>query len=141
MHCPSESWYGGSVCFPARVKKAGPSESFTLDLLPPTLGPSTRFTRAFGSHSFVRVKLDQGMVLREGRNLIEFFQTPFIIGGRVFRAFYAKENTVHLFMTNETVVVNKEGSPVVATNSKHEGMSVMEFLQWHNDPYHNSAQV
>ena len=147
-------WYGGKIHFAGRlVSNSGGRDTFTVELEQPVIATSSRFTRRFGSHRFVRIRIDTKTAHEKAKSIHEYFQAPFIISGRVFRAFHAKENTVFLFMTNEVI----ERSPATdgpsprvryrirepTTSPERDDFSLSDFLQWHNptDIKQNAEQV
>ncbi|KAF9254994.1 hypothetical protein L218DRAFT_1082074 [Marasmius fiardii PR-910] len=94
---PSDLYFGGSVDFLAKMDKLG---DFCLEKV--VRGPSNQLKRRFGSTRVLRCKISESL-LRDGLATITFFQRPIVIWGWVFRAFYAKEDSVYLFRTDETV--------------------------------------
>ena len=53
------------------------------------IGPSCRLTRQYGSSSFLRVRVPQKAQNLGDEELQKFFLRPFIVFGRVFRAFFS----------------------------------------------------
>ena len=100
--------------------------------------------RRFGSRRFIRARIQKDALNQKGNLLSEYFRRPFIIGGAVFRAFYAKEQNVFLFRTNERVVTRDKGVLSVcspSTRNARKDFSLMDFLNWHNNLELNSEQV
>lgn len=135
-------WYGGRVHFAACVRK-DKSGHLKLDLEQPTLGSSDRFARRFGSQRFIRVRIQQDLFYKAvGDELKDYFRRPFIIGRAVFCAFYAKEASVFLFRTNEVVGRNSSiVQPAPESAAARSGLSLLDFVKWHNDPQSNQNQV
>ncbi|GLB39244.1 putative RNA-dependent RNA polymerase [Lyophyllum shimeji] len=127
------TWYGGKVVFKGKLEREG--SSFKLKLDRPTLGPSCRFTRRFGSKMFLRIKIEKVLFYAQNNDLQEFFRKPFVLWGGVFRAFFAKDDHVFLFRTNENLVDNE----IVTDPSL--GMSLLQFIDWHNPPSANAKQA
>jgi RNA-dependent RNA polymerase len=126
-------WYGGKIGFTGKLHRDKGSYKIVLERC--ALGPSCRFTRRFGSKNFLRIKIPEPILHSADNRLIDFFRKPFVLWGSVFRSFYAKDETVFLFRTNEVMMGNEikpNGGP---------GISLLEFLDWHNPPLHNSKQV
>ena len=101
--------------------------------------------RRFGSRRFIRARIQKDALNQKGNLLSEYFRRPFIIGGAVFRAFFAKEQNVFLVRTNEVVSGWGEdirvsapgpGDPSAATE-----ISFMQFIEWHNSLLLNSDQA
>ncbi|KAJ8488013.1 hypothetical protein ONZ51_g3830 [Trametes cubensis] len=136
-------WYGGRIHFTAQLHKDKGNDDFRFVLDRPELGSSNRFARRFGSRRFIRVRVHKDL-LRNAKELREYFKQPFIIGGAVFRAFYAKEQNVFLFRTNERVVTRDKGVLSVCsppTRNARKDFSLMDFLNWHNNLELNSEQT
>lgn len=95
-----------------------------------TLGGSSRFTRRFGSWSFLRIKVPQTIFFGHNRDFISFFLRPIIIWGRVYRVFDAKDSKIFLYWTNES-----PGSLIPGR------MSLEEFIEWHNPLRLNQNQA
>ncbi len=135
----SDDWYGGKVGFRGKLKNTsakGSSPSFKIVLEKAELGPSNRFARKFGSKSFLRVKVTKECLSYE-KELVSFFRHPFILNGSVFRAFYEKDKSVFLFMTNEVV----EGFGISPRRFRPDRISLVDFLDWHNPIMENTTQV
>ncbi|RPD65627.1 hypothetical protein L226DRAFT_543193 [Lentinus tigrinus ALCF2SS1-7] len=142
FHCADEpGWYGGKVHFTAKVV-VDKKKDFRLVLDRPTLGTSNRFMRRFGSRRFIRVRIQKDALMQKGTSLAEYFYRPFIISGAVFRAFFAKEQNVFLFRTNEVVRVSDTGVQIARTSEAVPGeMSLFDLIQWHNDLKYNNDQT
>lgn len=150
--CPD--WYGGKVQFRGRLQtiedspsllegssskiEGSPSETkgsrknFRILLENCSLGPSCRFTRRFGSWSFIRVKVPLHLFHDASNQLDTFFQQAFVIWDHVYRACYAKGDNIFLYWTNE-----RASSPQTIPNR----LSFCDFINWHNPIEENSAQV
>ncbi|KAJ3843405.1 RNA dependent RNA polymerase-domain-containing protein [Lentinula raphanica] len=128
-------WFGGKVVFRAKLvdssKKA--KDKFRVELERAELGASSRFSRRFGSKSFVRLKISKTLI-RHADELMNYLRRPFIIAGRVYRAFLEKEKNVFLYMTNESPDV---GCPV---DPMSRNLSFEAFLNWHNPIELNKRQ-
>lgn len=112
--------------------------SFKIFVEPAELGTSCRFSRRFGSTSFLRIKVHKN-ALRNESKLVEFLKRPFIFLGSVYRSFFAKDSNVFLFKTNEIVL-----GPDVSVSSADTvpgRLSLLEFLEWHNPLHLNANQV
>jgi len=120
-------WYGGKVEFRGRLQAASPEtaggKSFKVVLENCTLGASSRFTRRFGSFSFLRIKIPLKLFHDSKNNLGLFFQKKFILWGNVFRACYAKNDNVFFYWTDERF-------PPTSLTPKR--LSFEDFITWHN---------
>ncbi|TFK23267.1 hypothetical protein FA15DRAFT_757378 [Coprinopsis marcescibilis] len=122
--------YGGRVEFRGTLFPLSlfdKDEPFRVRLERPTLGPSTQFSRRFGSKNIFRLRI-QKSVVTSSTGLLNFIRRPFIICGGVFRAFYAKEMNVFFIKTNETPRAdNTDPNPAIT-----DAISFLEFLELHN---------
>ncbi|EPQ58296.1 hypothetical protein GLOTRDRAFT_36051 [Gloeophyllum trabeum ATCC 11539] len=125
----NDGWYGGKIHFTGKMREDG-----HIVLQRPELGPSCRFTRKYGSASLVRIKVPQKLV---GDKLREYCKRPFVILGRVFRAFYEKDLTVFLMQTDE-VLSSDQNSVLI---QKSDGRSISHFINWHNPIFQNREQT
>jgi hypothetical protein len=131
---PYEGWYGGKIQFQGKLQKDEIAGIFKIVLERCTLGASCRFTRRFGSKSFLRIKIP-ARLRHSNSGLPSFFRKAFIIWGRVFRAFYAKDETVFMFRTTEIF------DESCIRPAQYNGMSLWELIQWHNPLEYNITQV
>lgn len=129
-------WYGGKVHFRAKLMEQGRA-GFRVLLERAELGPSCRFARRFGSTAFLRVKIPMSVFNKPDNGLVDFFSRPFILNGRVFRAFFAKDDNVFLFRTNEIF----RGSEICPHSVCMRGLSLLDFLNWHNPLGFNRNQA
>lgn len=105
------------------------------------LGPSNRFARRFGSKRFLRVRISKRILYSRDNGLVQYFSRPFILDGRVFRAFTSKEHSVYMVETNEQFIngcVDSPGDEVVTADGR---ISLLAFLDWHNPMHLNVNQV
>ena len=128
-------WYGGKIEFRGKLQKDEQTDSYKIVLERCTLGPSCRFTRRFGSRSFLRVKIPSRILHSSTSGLIAYFRSPFVIWGRIFRAFYAKDDIVFLFRTNEIYDEQR------ILPGHFGGFSLLQFIEWHNPLQSNRNQV
>lgn len=136
-HPDDPTWFGGKVTYRAKLRWT--KGAFEMELDKPELGPSNRFSRKWGSMRFLRVKI--GWDLKKlAHRVVEFFQQPIVLNGRVFRAFDEKDGTVFCFMTNEKMSSGR--NPQVEVDELALGrMGVLELIEWHNPLRQNKNQV
>lgn len=135
-HSPDyPGWYGGKIEFRGKLQKDDKANSYKIVLERCTLGPSCRFTRRFGSKCFLRIKVPSRILHSNTSGLTQYFRKPFVIWGRVFRAFYAKDDTIFLFRTNEIF-----SKPHILPDH-FPGLSLLQFLEWHNSLEYNRNQT
>jgi RNA-dependent RNA polymerase len=140
------AWYGGKVSFTMRleVNERNGQLQFLLDH--PTLGPSSRFTRDYGSSWLVRVKPSTGVLSRPDKvkELKKLLLRPLVLNGQVYRFFHAKslkkDTSVFLMATNE----HYDGSIKLqdfSLNGQRVYNSFLDFFSKHNSLQENSHQV
>lgn len=144
-----KGWHGGKVHFTGRLHYDEKAKHFDIVLERPFLFSSTRFARRFGSDAFVRLRVDSRVLYQHGKQVRKYAKRPLLISGRVFRAYYAKEETIFFFRTNEvveTVQVEDAGSTIHVREPRSPStdplsISLIEFLHWHNPVSLNEHQV
>jgi hypothetical protein len=108
-----------------------------VKLDPAELGPSCRFSRRSGSSNFIRVRLPP---LKPEKKVVEaliaFLSHPFILNGAVFRSFFAKDDKVILFKTNE-----RYSHSQIFIDPNSNSISLLDFLNWHNPLKYNHTKV
>ncbi|KAE9397715.1 hypothetical protein BT96DRAFT_940723 [Gymnopus androsaceus JB14] len=114
-------WWAGKVDFRAKLEETGDR----IVLEKPSLGPSNKLQRRFGSPSVLRVKVNSKLFYSRQNHLVQYFKRPLIIWSYVFRAFCSKENTVFFFKTNE---VARDG----CISTQTAGLSLYGLIQWMN---------
>lgn len=102
----------------------------------PSLGPSNKIQRRFGSQSVLRMKVHSKFFYARQNNLVAYFKRPLVIWGYVFRAFFSKDNTVFFFQTNEEA---KDGCIMESPCSPR--LSLFGLVQWMNPLELNGNQV
>ncbi|KAL0572257.1 hypothetical protein V5O48_009703 [Marasmius crinis-equi] len=126
----SQYYFGGKVDFIARL-----DDDFRVSLDKATRAQSNKTKRRFGSTSLIRCKVSDKLINRKGPQVIQFFQRPIVLFNWVFRAFYAKDDSVFLFRTNEMFSDDR-----VKVNPDSEGLSFLEFIDWLNSLEWNQNQ-
>ena len=134
-------WYGGKVSFTMRLQE-DKKGSFQFILESPTLAPSSRFTRCYGSPWLIRVKLATTVLVKLDR-LKKLLFRPLILNGQVFRFFYTRnvktDFSVCLMATNELYDgIIRLQSPL---NSQRIYCPFLEFFSTHNNLQDNCNQV
>jgi len=134
-----KSWYGGKVTFTMRLQTTKDG-AFHFHLEHPVLGPSSRFTRTYGSAWLVRVRIPKENFLKPelSDKLKTFLVRPFILNGQVYRFFYAnKDHNAYLMATNETY----SGTSLVLDRQNRRFVSFLDFYSIHNNLSSNSHQA
>ncbi|PCH34325.1 hypothetical protein WOLCODRAFT_135643 [Wolfiporia cocos MD-104 SS10] len=126
-------WYGGRIQQVARlVKEQNGSYSVRLEKM--LKRKSNRFARFLGSRRMLQVSVSDNLVRAETQRVRELFAQRFVLCGRVFVPFAAKDGKVFMMEINEEYQ-RKPNHP-----EDHGRISLGEFLQWHNPIKLNSHQ-
>ncbi|KAG2075104.1 hypothetical protein BDR04DRAFT_1091949 [Suillus decipiens] len=127
-----ENWYGGKIQQVARIVRAG--SSFKLELEKPEIRRSHRFARFLGSRRILQIRVPDNLTYdTEVPKFLE--SSKFVLCGRVFVPFHAKEGSAYLFETNENI--DRQSNP--GDGDDHR-LTLHEFVQWHNPLRLNSKQ-
>ncbi|KAI0370069.1 hypothetical protein BV20DRAFT_1075995 [Pilatotrama ljubarskyi] len=129
----TEDWYGGKIQQVARLEEE--HGSLLLVLAPMEMRKSNRFARFLGSRRILQVSIPREMRNTGGDDLRKFFTQKFVLCGRVFVAFGAKDGKVFLMETNEDY--ERAGR----TPGDNQRMSLEEFVAWHNPMDKNGKQA
>lgn len=153
--------YGGRVGFCALLKCEGNDGSGPLNLdlnaritlEKPQMRGSCLFTRVWGSHRFLRIKLSKPLLNRVNRDqsgrlmkeLKEFCARPIHILGREYRPLVEKENTVYYFLHGRDRIGLKAIEDAGGDRKRPYGMgkhigTVEGVVQWWLAPEHNRNQ-
>ncbi|OSD01194.1 hypothetical protein PYCCODRAFT_1392370 [Trametes coccinea BRFM310] len=129
----AEDWYGGKIQQVARLEEQ--QGTLRLVLSPMEMRKSTRFARFLGSRRILQISIPQSMRYAQADKLKEFLMNKFILCGRVFVAFGAKDSKVFLMETNEDY---ERGRRVPGDDQR---LSLEEFIAWHNPMDKNGNQA
>jgi RNA-dependent RNA polymerase len=140
------AWYGGKISFTIHLEMNEKNGQLQFLLDRPTLGPSSRFTRCYGSSWLIRVKLSIGILSRPDKvkELKKLLLRPLVLNGQVFHFFHAKslkkDTSVFLMATNE----HYDGN-IKLQHSSLNGQRVyspfLDFFSKHNSLQENLHQV
>lgn len=133
--------YGGLVEFVAKVQIDSNTKEIKIVLLAPQRCPSTRFSRRFGSKRFFRLRISRNLISSpQGKLIASLIRRPFVVMGKVFRAFTAKDSSVFFVQTFEEehygLVKPRTGKPKAS-----DPMPFLDFIRWHNPLEDNHDQV
>jgi RNA-dependent RNA polymerase len=129
----SDPWYGGKVDICGKLK-VDPQGHYKVAIDQARLASSTRFKRIWGSKSFLFIKIPSHIRKRTKNQLLDFFQRPFILMGRVYRAFMQSDDTVHMFAASDNFLFD---SPDGASDINR----FWAFINLHNPISMNCNQV
>ncbi|OAX39662.1 hypothetical protein K503DRAFT_716030 [Rhizopogon vinicolor AM-OR11-026] len=130
-----ENWYGGKIQQVARVVKAG--KSFKFELEKPEIRRSHRFARFLGSRRILQVRVPENIMYEKvGPGVRDFLMSSkFVLCGRVYVPFHAKDGSLYLFETKENI--DRQTNP---DDGDCHRMTLYDFVQWHNPLKLNSKQ-
>ncbi|KAG2141030.1 RNA dependent RNA polymerase-domain-containing protein [Suillus clintonianus] len=130
-----DNWYGGKIQQVARVVKAG--ASFRFELEKPEIRRSHRFARFLGSRRILQVRVPDNLTYdKVGSALREFLiSSKFVLCGRVFVPFHAKEGSMYLLETSENI----DRQSTFNDGDSHR-LTLYNFVKWHNPLRLNSTQ-
>jgi hypothetical protein len=129
------NWYGGRVQQIARLVEDADAKSFHIRLEPLEMRSSNRFARFLGSRRIIQLRVSQKLLYKAGENAREFLAHKFVLCGRIFVPFHAKDS-VYMVETDEDYERHSD-----ASCGDHFRMSFETFLQWHNPFDRNRKQV
>ncbi|KAI9067175.1 hypothetical protein FKP32DRAFT_1609566 [Trametes sanguinea] len=129
----AEDWYGGKIQQVARLEEQ--QGTLRLVLAPMEMRKSTRFARFLGSRRILQISIPKSMRYAQPDKLKDFLMNKFILCGRVFVAFGAKDGKVFLMETNEDY---ERGCRLPGDDQR---MSLEEFIAWHNPMDKNGRQA
>lgn len=117
----------------ARLEADG--DSFRLVLTKMESRKSHRFARFLGSRRILQASISKELVNERGGDLRKFFTQKFVLCGRVFVAFGAKDSKVFLMETPE----DYERTTKAPGDDKR--ITLEDFVAWHNPLEFNGRQV
>ena len=129
-------WYGGRIQQIGRVSKDDSAYKIKLERMESRR--SNRFARNFGSRRFLQIRVPEDFLQAERDKVKQFFRRKFILCGRVYIPFHAKEKNVYLVETNENY-----GRQSQEWCGDQFRSTLNEFINWHNplDVLKNTKQV
>ena len=130
-----DDWYGGRIQQVGRLVQA--HGRFSIQLEKPEIRRSHRFSRFLGSRRILQVRVADDLMYKHGDDIrMVLSSSKFILCGRVFLPFHAKEGSMYLLETNQS----HERVP-----NNHDGdnlrLSLKDFINWHNPFEQNDQQV
>lgn len=129
------NWYGGQVQQVARVDAT--SGEWRIIIEPMEQRSSCEFSRFLTSKGLLQVRVPEKLMYGEASiKAREFFSQKFILCGRCFMAFSAKEGKVYMMETNEDF--ERQSNDRYGDGMR---MSFASFVEWFNPLHLNSDQV
>ncbi|KAH7886339.1 RNA dependent RNA polymerase-domain-containing protein [Phlebopus sp. FC_14] len=131
-----DNWYGGRIQQVGRLVKTRGNVGFAIHLEKPEIRRSHRFSRFLGSRRVLQVRVSDDLLYKHGEPVRHLFSShKFILCGRVYIPFHAKEGSIYMMETNE----NFQREPNT-TDGDGFRLSLMDFVNWHNPLRANSTQ-
>ena len=128
------NWYGGRVQQIGRLEEDGEG-NYNISLEPLEMHSSNRFARFLGSRRILQLRISRSLLYRGADNVRRFLQHKFVLCGRVFVPFHAKE-CVYMVETDEDF----QRHPDSSMGDKFR-TSFQKFIQFHNPMDRNWQQV
>ncbi|KAG6860856.1 hypothetical protein C0995_006720 [Termitomyces sp. Mi166 len=92
-------WYGGQIQQTAKL--VGNKGEYRIRLEPMENKRSYRLARFLGSRRILQLKIPRDLIFEENKQLRQFMRHKFVLCGRVFVPFFAKDHAVYLVETDE----------------------------------------
>ncbi|KAK0185175.1 RNA dependent RNA polymerase-domain-containing protein, partial [Armillaria mellea] len=132
-------WYGGQIQqigHLIQVKKEE-KKDFEVEMQPLEMCKSTRFTRYLGSRRVFQIRVSDNLLMNEKTEteVRDFLARKFVICGRVFVPWVAKEGSLYLVEGNEDY--KRTGQEWCGDQYR---LSYPAILEWHNPALLNSKQ-
>jgi RNA-dependent RNA polymerase len=129
------NWYGGNIQQVARLHKE--SDDFVIRLELPEQRRSYQLARALGSRRLLQVRIPDQLFKDEIDDIrVYLSSSKFVLCGRVYVAFHAKENSVYMVETDEDY--DRKPGAVVGDDLRR---SFAQFIDWFNPMHLNADQV
>ncbi|KAG5340191.1 hypothetical protein C0989_002655 [Termitomyces sp. Mn162] len=126
-------WYGGKIQQAAKL--VGDKGKYRIRLEPMENKRSYRLARFLGSRRVLQVKIPRDLIFEENKQLKDFMRHKFMLCGRVFVPFFAKDHAVYLVETND----NYERRPADWAGDQFR-RSFKDIVNWHNPLHLNADQ-
>ncbi|KIJ66540.1 hypothetical protein HYDPIDRAFT_86612, partial [Hydnomerulius pinastri MD-312] len=129
-----EGWYGGRIQQVGRLQKV--KGKYSIQLEKPEIRRSHRFSRFLGSRRILQVRVADDLLYKHGDDVRALLcSSKFILCGRVFVPFHAKEGSMYMMETSQDH--QRMPSPLDGDQFR---ISLKEFVDWHNPLRFNSGQ-
>ncbi|KAK2462852.1 hypothetical protein APHAL10511_005050 [Amanita phalloides] len=125
-------WYGGRIQQVVRLYKD--NDQIRIKLEPMEIRKSHRFARYCGSRRILQARIPDD--IGDSEDIRDFLTHKFVLCGRVFVPFHAKEGTVYMVEINE----NYERQSRNECGDQHR-LPFVSFINWHNPLARNKSQV
>lgn len=130
-----ENWYGGRIQQVGRLDRTG--TQFFIRLQKPEIHRSHRFSRFLGSRRILQVRVKEDHLYKYGNKIRSLMcSSKFVLCGRVFLPFHAKDSSVYLVETNQGYERTAKFN-----DGDQFRISLRDFINWHNPLGGNDQQV
>ena len=131
-----DGWFGGRIQQVARLTKNERDSHYHIHLEHMERRRSHRFARFCGSRRILQLRVPKELILEENKKLKTFLQGKFVLCGRIFVPFHAKDHSLYM------VEINEDWERKPQRNCGDETrLSLADFINWHNPPEYNHKQV
>ncbi|KAF9025804.1 hypothetical protein BDZ89DRAFT_1068052 [Hymenopellis radicata] len=132
-----QNWYGGQIQQIGHVVQCGErgSASYRVVIQPLTQTKSTRFARFLGSRRLFQLRVSDRLAQNDKDEINEFLSQKFVLCGRVFVPWVAKEGSLYLVECEENY--ERESCKWCGDQFRKTYASILE---WHNPPQGNDSQ-
>ncbi|KAG6907475.1 hypothetical protein DXG01_008811 [Tephrocybe rancida] len=120
-----DNWYGGQVQQLARIILG--DDGYKIRLEPMEKRRSYRLARFLSSRRILQLRVPKELVLKENAKVKGFMRQKFILCGRVFVPFFAKDHATYLVETDD----NHERKAMAWCGDKFR-RSFKDIINWHN---------
>ncbi|KAG6830094.1 hypothetical protein H0H92_002267 [Tricholoma furcatifolium] len=121
-----KDWYGGQIQQRARII-LGDGDQLRVRLEKLEKRRSYRLARFSGSRRVLQVGVPKELVLNQNKTLKDFLRQKFVLLGRIFVPFYAKDHAVYLVETDENY--ERQSGNWCGDQFRR---SFKDILNWHN---------
>ncbi|KAG8219296.1 RNA dependent RNA polymerase-domain-containing protein [Butyriboletus roseoflavus] len=129
-----DGWYGGRIQQVGRLVRA--HGRFLIHLEKPEIRRSHRFSRYLGSRRILQVRVADDLLYKHGDDVrLLLSSSKFILCGRVFLPFHAKEGSMYLIETNQDFERSASSQ-----DGDQFRISLKDFICWHNPLGSNDRQ-
>lgn len=125
-------WYGGQIQQVGRLYKEDGGIHIKLEGM--EIRRSHRFARYCGSRRILQIRIPDD--IGDTEDVREYLCSKFVLCGRIFVPFHAKEGNVYMVESNE----NYQRQTHKEFGDQHR-ISIADFINWHNPLELNKKQV
>ncbi|KAG9313859.1 RNA dependent RNA polymerase-domain-containing protein [Chiua virens] len=130
-----DDWYGGRIQQVGRLVRN--NNRYSIQLEKPEIRRSHRFSRFLGSRRIMQVRVPDNLLYnKQGEEVRSLLSShKFILCGRVFLPFHAKEGSMYMIETNQDFERDARDQ-----DGDQFRLSLWDFTDWHNPFRRNNKQ-